>query len=319
MAETAEPTWDLLPARFSKFCVPVACPRRAGRWGLPSPRSAVTSRCWKRPCMASRCSRAPDPGFSPRKLARELRPHAESDGGCGRCAAEGRFGRRGGDEGAVRITASEIIGTEVLPPILTDFRARHAGRDRGAIALRIRVRICCGGTRTSPCAWCVPRRRRWCATNRQDRTRLARFTAVSGDARRAACSSPSCSSITRSSGFDQPALGRTRPEAADPAHARAVCATAAIATLGNWRRFAPASASAYASTAWPRAQPGAGLDPAARAAYRARHLDRHARSATQRRAHPGDVRSPGDELRPVRGALRRPAARSVTRRVSITP
>ncbi len=66
-------------------------------------------------------------GLQPTETARELRPHAES-----MAAAAGALLRAasGGAEemrGAVRITASEIIGAEVLPQILTEFRARQSG------------------------------------------------------------------------------------------------------------------------------------------------------------------------------------------------
>jgi DNA-binding transcriptional LysR family regulator len=66
-------------------------------------------------------------GLVPTDAARALRPHAES-----MAAAAGallRAASAGGDEarGVVRISASEIIGAEVLPPILADFRTRHPG------------------------------------------------------------------------------------------------------------------------------------------------------------------------------------------------
>jgi DNA-binding transcriptional LysR family regulator len=66
-------------------------------------------------------------GLAPTDAARALRPHAES-----MAAAAGallRAASAGGEEarGVVRISASEIIGAEVLPPILAGFRARHPG------------------------------------------------------------------------------------------------------------------------------------------------------------------------------------------------
>jgi DNA-binding transcriptional LysR family regulator len=59
--------------------------------------------------------------------AKELRPHAES-----MAAAAGALLRAASAEeaevsGVVRITASEVIGAEVLPSILSEFRALHPG------------------------------------------------------------------------------------------------------------------------------------------------------------------------------------------------
>jgi DNA-binding transcriptional LysR family regulator len=66
-------------------------------------------------------------GLLPTEAANELRPHAESM----RAAAEAllRAASAEGDEvrGVVRVSASEVIGAEVLPAMLAAFRARHPG------------------------------------------------------------------------------------------------------------------------------------------------------------------------------------------------
>jgi DNA-binding transcriptional LysR family regulator len=66
-------------------------------------------------------------GLAPTELARELVPHAESMASAS--AALRRVASAGQDEisGAVRISASLVIGAEVLPPILAAFRERHPG------------------------------------------------------------------------------------------------------------------------------------------------------------------------------------------------
>ncbi len=66
-------------------------------------------------------------GLTPTELARELVPHAEAMASAS--AALQRTASAGKDDirGAVRVSASEVIGAEVLPPILTDFRQRHPG------------------------------------------------------------------------------------------------------------------------------------------------------------------------------------------------
>lgn len=66
-------------------------------------------------------------GLTPTELAQELIPHAEAMASAS--AALRRAASAGRDEisGAVRISASVVIGAEVLPPILTAFRERHPG------------------------------------------------------------------------------------------------------------------------------------------------------------------------------------------------
>lgn len=66
-------------------------------------------------------------GLTPTAAAHELRPHAES-----MAAAVAAFQRAATGEpnrvaGVVRVTASEVIGIEVLPPILAKLRNRYRG------------------------------------------------------------------------------------------------------------------------------------------------------------------------------------------------
>lgn len=66
-------------------------------------------------------------GLQPTELALDLRPHLREMAAAAGAAL--REGRAGADalEGAVRITASEVVGAEVLPPMLTALRRRHEG------------------------------------------------------------------------------------------------------------------------------------------------------------------------------------------------
>jgi DNA-binding transcriptional LysR family regulator len=61
-------------------------------------------------------------GLAPTDAARELRPYAETLEATARAALRAACGR--GDEvrGTVRVTASEVVGVEVLPPILARLR-----------------------------------------------------------------------------------------------------------------------------------------------------------------------------------------------------
>ncbi|MDR3444311.1 MULTISPECIES: LysR family transcriptional regulator [unclassified Dyella] len=64
-------------------------------------------------------------GLVPTELAHELEPHAQAMASAS--AVLRRVASAGHAElsGTVRVTASEVIGAEVLPPILTEFRERH--------------------------------------------------------------------------------------------------------------------------------------------------------------------------------------------------
>ncbi|WP_244540349.1 LysR family transcriptional regulator [Kaistia soli] len=64
-------------------------------------------------------------GLQPTEAALELRPHAEAMAAAAETLLRTASGEAADDRGTVRITASEIVGTEVLPPILARFTRRH--------------------------------------------------------------------------------------------------------------------------------------------------------------------------------------------------
>ncbi len=64
-------------------------------------------------------------GLDPTEAALELKPHAEAMAAAAEALVRAASGEAAEERGTVRITASEIIGTEVLPPILAPFTARH--------------------------------------------------------------------------------------------------------------------------------------------------------------------------------------------------
>lgn len=66
-------------------------------------------------------------GLVPTELAQELVPHAQAMASASAALQRTASAGRGEVSGTVRITASEIIGAEVLPPMLTAFRERHPG------------------------------------------------------------------------------------------------------------------------------------------------------------------------------------------------
>ncbi|NIJ42532.1 DNA-binding transcriptional LysR family regulator [Parvibaculum indicum] len=64
-------------------------------------------------------------GLSPTDSALSLMPHAEAMASAADALRRAATGAADEDRGTVRLTASEIIGTEVLPPMLTSFREKH--------------------------------------------------------------------------------------------------------------------------------------------------------------------------------------------------
>jgi DNA-binding transcriptional LysR family regulator len=64
-------------------------------------------------------------GLTPTDAALALLPHAEAMEAGAAAVVRAASGAAGGEGGTVRITASEIVGAEVLPPILAAFRRRH--------------------------------------------------------------------------------------------------------------------------------------------------------------------------------------------------
>ena len=66
-------------------------------------------------------------GLLPTSLARELALPARAMAAAAEAFARTASAEAGAASGVVRVTASEVIGVEVLPPILAALQARHAG------------------------------------------------------------------------------------------------------------------------------------------------------------------------------------------------
>ena len=64
-------------------------------------------------------------GLLPTQAARELLPHAQAMASAADALVRASSGADAEERGTVRLTASVMIGGEVLPPILTAFRDRH--------------------------------------------------------------------------------------------------------------------------------------------------------------------------------------------------
>jgi len=66
-------------------------------------------------------------GLAPTPAALALEPHVEAMAAAAAALARTASGEAAADRGAVRVTASEIVGVEVLPPMLAAFHAEHPG------------------------------------------------------------------------------------------------------------------------------------------------------------------------------------------------
>jgi DNA-binding transcriptional LysR family regulator len=66
-------------------------------------------------------------GLLPTEMAIQLRPYAESISAAAGALLRAASAKETAVGGTVRITASEVIGAEVLPPLVRDFRERHPG------------------------------------------------------------------------------------------------------------------------------------------------------------------------------------------------
>jgi DNA-binding transcriptional LysR family regulator len=66
-------------------------------------------------------------GLTPTPAALDLLPRVEEMHAAAQAAARAVSGGPSGETGVVRLTASEIVGGIVLPPILADFREKHPG------------------------------------------------------------------------------------------------------------------------------------------------------------------------------------------------
>lgn len=64
-------------------------------------------------------------GLAPTEAAEDLRPHAEALAAGAAALLRSASGARAGTRGTVRVTVSEAIGAEVLPPILARLRQDH--------------------------------------------------------------------------------------------------------------------------------------------------------------------------------------------------
>lgn len=64
-------------------------------------------------------------GLAPTEAALALKPHAEAMAAAAEALIRTASGEAASEGGVIRLTASEIVGAEVLPPLIAAFRERH--------------------------------------------------------------------------------------------------------------------------------------------------------------------------------------------------
>lgn len=87
----------------------------------------------------------------PTEAALALRPYAENLAATAAALMRAASGEVGKIEGTVRISASDIIGVEMLPPIVALMQEVHPGWKLSFLS-PIRWKTCCGVRPTSPSA-----------------------------------------------------------------------------------------------------------------------------------------------------------------------
>jgi DNA-binding transcriptional LysR family regulator len=120
-----EPAWDELRT-FIEVARDLSLSRAARRLGLTQPTVGRHIDALEDALGVTLFTRSPR-GLSPTAAATALVPYAEAMAAAAAALARSASSAAAVDRGVVRVTASEIIGCEVLPSIFAGFRARNPG------------------------------------------------------------------------------------------------------------------------------------------------------------------------------------------------
>ncbi|WP_165184565.1 LysR family transcriptional regulator [Caulobacter soli] len=120
-----EPDWSLYRA-FLAVMTEGSLSAAARALGLTQPTLGRQVAELERGLGVALFTRSPQ-GLKPTDAALDLAPHAQAMAGAASALIRAASGAGNTARGVVRLTASEIIGAEVLPRILADFRPRHPG------------------------------------------------------------------------------------------------------------------------------------------------------------------------------------------------
>ena len=120
-----EPAWDELRT-FLEVARDLSLTGAARRLGLTQPTVGRHIDALEEALGVTLFTRSPR-GLNPTPAAIALAPHAEAMGVAAAALARSASSEAAIDRGVVRVTASEIVGAEVLPPIFAGFRTRNPG------------------------------------------------------------------------------------------------------------------------------------------------------------------------------------------------
>lgn len=120
-----EPGWDLYRS-FLAVMREGSLSGAARALGMTQPSLGRHMRELEAALGAALFARSPQ-GLSPTELAHELVPHAQAMASAAAALQRTASAGRGEVSGTVRLTASDVVGAEVLPSVLAAFRERHPG------------------------------------------------------------------------------------------------------------------------------------------------------------------------------------------------
>lgn len=120
-----EPGWELYRT-FLAVVEEGSLSGAARRLGLSQPTVGRHVEALEEALCLALFTRSPN-GLAPTEAAKDLTPDARAMAHAADAALRRASGEAGKARGVVRITASEIVGAEVLPPILAEFQAEHPG------------------------------------------------------------------------------------------------------------------------------------------------------------------------------------------------
>ncbi|MBB3229120.1 DNA-binding transcriptional LysR family regulator [Luteibacter sp. Sphag1AF] len=120
-----EPNWDLLRS-FLAVMREGSLSGAARALGMTQPSVGRHVRELEASLGVPLFARSPQ-GLMPTDVARELEPHAQAMASASAALRRAASGRGDNVSGVIRVTASEVVGGEVLPPMLADFRAQYPG------------------------------------------------------------------------------------------------------------------------------------------------------------------------------------------------
>jgi DNA-binding transcriptional LysR family regulator len=125
MTQKAAPHWDELRT-FIEVARDGSLSGAARRLGLTQPTVGRHIDALEAALGSTLFTRSPR-GLTPTPAALTLTPHVEAMAAAAAALARAASGEAAADRGVVRVTASDIIGCEVLPPLLAAFHGEHPG------------------------------------------------------------------------------------------------------------------------------------------------------------------------------------------------